>query len=127
MRFAFFLAGVAALALAGCGGPDMAKVKGQIVENGQPKTFPPTSHSVEIAPVDASGSPDNTKMFTAVVNADGSFEVLASGGQLPAGPYPFTVRGPSIAKKGLATPPGAKRELKGGDNAITLDLAKPSE
>lgn len=127
MRFLLFASGLAVLCLAGCGGPDMAKVKGQILEGGQPKSFPPTSHSVEIAAVDASDKADPAKTYTAVVNADGTFEMLASGGQLPPGRYLFTVRGPTIKKKGIEAPQGAIRELKGGENAITIDLAKPTE
>ena len=126
MRHLCLAVGILALATAGCGGSPTAKVKGQILENGQPKSFPPSSHAVEIAPISVAGVPDNSKMFTAVVNADGSFEVLASGGELPLGNYVFTVRGSSAGKKGTQ-PPGAKRELKSGLNTITLDVAKPGE
>lgn len=126
MRFLLLALGVLALGVAGCGGPPMGKVKGQIFENGQPKSFPPASHAVEIAAVNASGEADPTKTFTAVVNEDGTFEMLASGGQLPAGTYAFTVRGAGT-KKGAAPPKASKREIHSGDNQITLDLAKPGE
>jgi hypothetical protein len=126
LRCLSFGLALCALLLAGCGGPPAAKVKGVVLENGQPKTFPATSHSVEIAPVSASGDVDKSRMFTAVVNTDGSFEVLASGGELPLGTYLFTVRGQTMNKKG-GPPAGAKRELVGGVNEITIDLAKPSE
>jgi hypothetical protein len=120
---------LASLVLSGCGGNPMAKVKGTILENGKPKSFPPTSHSVEIAPVDASGQVDHAKAFSAVVNGDGSFEVVASGGQLPVGTYQFSIRGPGSGKKGIKVgpAPGAKRDLQPGDIAITLDIAKPTE
>jgi hypothetical protein len=128
LRSLFLGTGLLALALSGCGDPPMAKVKGRILENGQPKTFPATSHSVEITPLDESGTPNKGKAFTAVVNEDGTFQVIASGGLLPVGTYTFAVRGMFVKKKGGAEPPASKRELKSGDNNdITLDLAKPGE
>jgi hypothetical protein len=126
MRFTFLLVGFIALVAIGCGSDATARVKGRLVENGQPKTFPPSTYSVEIAPLDASGKPDANKMYTAVVNADGSFEMLASGGKIIPGKYEFSVRGGAASKKG-PPPKGSTRDIVSGENDITLDIAKPGE
>ena len=123
MRIGLFVLGLLVVMIAGCGN-GLGKVKGRIVENGQPKTFPPTSHSVELTLLGPSGQPDTMKTFTAVVDADGTFEVHASGGQVPPGAYQITIQGP-YTKKGPKA--AATRDIKSGDNEITLDLAKPGE
>ena len=123
MRFIVSFAVFAILA-AGCS-PGIGKVKGQIVENGQPKTFPPSTHAIEMSMLGANGEPDNMKSFTAVVDTDGSFEVLASGGQVPPGTYRVSVQGPSTKKPTAKV--SVKREIVVGDNDITIDLAKPNE
>ena len=75
--------------------------------------------------IGANGEPDNMKSFTAVVDTDGTFEVLASGGQVPPGAYRVSVQGP-FTKKPTAKV-AVKREIVIGDNDITIDLAKPNE
>src|SRR4051794_5375044 len=110
--------------LAGCDS-GIAHVKGRIVENGQPLTFGMNQAAVELTPLGADGQPDVAKTFTAVVNADGSFEVVASAGKLPTGQYQIAFRGyGAMASKGKGIPP-FKREIKSGTNELVLDLAKP--
>src|SRR4051794_31426964 len=99
-RRALFAAGLlGALLLCGCGG-GKAKVKGRLVENGQAQKFAPQQAHLEFIPLDADDKPQQGKSFTAGVNEDGSFEVLASGGELPPGKYQVTItaRG-DLAKK----------------------------
>jgi len=108
----------------GCEG-GKAKVKGRVVENGQPMSFVSNQAALEISPINAEGEPDKTKMFTAVVNEDGTFEVFASGGELPTGKYQVAFRayGKLVDKYRLIAP--VQRELKAGMNELTIDLAKP--
>jgi hypothetical protein len=125
MRFALLSAGLLALAMAGCGSSP-GRVKGKLLDNGQPKTFPVSTYAVMFTLMGPNGEPDLNKSYTAVVEADGSFEVHASGGTLPPGTYQVTIQSPG--KKGAAlkaTPPSARREIKSGDNNITLDIAHP--
>ena len=82
MRRTLFAAGLgcALLLLCGCGG-GKAKVKGRIVENGQAQKFKANQAHLEFIPLDADDKPQPGKAYTAGVNEDGSFEVLASGGE----------------------------------------------
>jgi hypothetical protein len=121
------VAAVLALIVTGCGS-GMAKVKGKIVENGQPKSFGAFSASIQFTLIGPDGKPDTTKMYSAVVDQDGSFELVASGGELPAGTYQVAIEMP--LKKGdrpqFAGPNSPlRRELKSGSNDLTIDLAKP--
>lgn len=128
MRRALICVALVGLLAGGCGGSP-AKVKGRLVNNGQPVAVPATQVAVLFAPIDASGKPNALKSFTAVVNADGSFEVLASGGELPPGQYQIAVQ--AQGKLGeqfkALTPPNspARRELKSGTNDLVIDIAKP--
>lgn len=112
----------------GCG-PAIGTVKGRLVENGQPTKFPPTSASVQMSPVGADDKPDANVVYSAVVNEDGTFEVVASGGKLPPGKYMVAVE--VIGKDGAkykqfnATVSKVRREIKSGSNELTIDLAKP--
>jgi hypothetical protein len=117
-----------ALAAAGCSGGGTARLKGKIVDNGQPVTFPPTTASVQLSPLGEGGTPDPTKVYACVVNEDGSFEFLASGGELPPGTYQVVLelvggKGPANAK--AIAGKALKRELKSGSNDLVIDLAKP--
>ena len=78
---------LSATAMTGCSGGGMGKVKGKLVENGQPTTFPSTQASIQLSPIGPDGKPDLTKIYSAVVNPDGTFEVVASGGEVPTGMY----------------------------------------
>ncbi len=132
MRRAFVVLAFALVALAasGCGGPGKAKVKGQLVSGGQPMSFPATQVGVVFTPVGADGKPDPTKAYTAVVNEDGTFELVASGGELPSGNYQVSIlaTGGKLATQmkpyaGASSP--IRRELKPGPNEITIDVTKP--
>jgi hypothetical protein len=118
-----------ALVVSGCGGEQKAKVKGRLVSNGQPMTFPATQVAVVFTPMGADGKPEPTKSFTCVVNEDGSFELNASGGQLPTGNYQVSIQ--AMGKLATQMKPFAgtaslvRRELKPGSNEITIDVAKP--
>src|SRR5256885_1606722 len=120
MRNCLLLAAVS-LACAGCGGGP-ARVKGRLVENGQPMKFPPTSAAVEIALLKDDGTPDATKTYNAVVNEDGTFEVVASGGQVTPGTYRIGVQlTGQLAGKYKELAPGSssvRREIKSGLNEL---------
>src|SRR5690349_19732037 len=119
---------LAALAAGGCGS-GKGKVKGRLVANGQPMSFPPTQVAVVFAPVGADGKPDPLKAFTAVVNEDGTFELIASGGELPAGQYQISIQAMGAMKEKLkgfaAANSRVRRELTSGTNDITIDVTKP--
>lgn len=116
--------------LVGCGS-GKAKVRGRLVENGQPTTFPPTTLALELAPVGEDDQPDKTKLYPAVVNEDGTFEVVASGGEVPLGKYAISIQATGkYTEKLKAFAPGAsriRREIKAGTNDLTIDLAKPQD
>lgn len=129
MRSALVLIALAGLASGGCSDNGKAKVKGRLVSNGQPMTFPAFQASVVLAPVGPDDKPDPSKSFTCVLEPDGSFELLASGGELPAGRYQVAVQTmgkPSNQLKGFAGPSSlVRRDLKPGPNELLIDVAKP--
>jgi hypothetical protein len=74
----------------------------------------------------ADDKPDPNRTYTAMLNPDGSFELVASGGELPAGVYQVTVDiAGKVGEKYKAF--ATRRELKPGANDLTLDLARPNE
>ena len=107
---------------AGCGDNTTGQVKGRLVENGEPKQFPPTSYSVEFILTGGPVEPENMKAFTAVVDTDGAFQVRASGGLLPVGKYEVTIRPPFKTK--IAASKTMLLEVKPGMNEYTFDIAK---
>jgi hypothetical protein len=132
MKRCLILLAVAVMATAGCSGGGVGKVKGQIVDNGQPVKFPFQTGSVEFVPLQADGTPELGKVYAAIVNEDGSFELLASGGELAVGQYQVSIemvgtKGPEKARPFAAKVKPLKREIKSGQNTITIDLSKPGE
>ena len=116
--------------LAGCGASP-ARVKGQVVANGQPVSFTGLQAAVVFAPVGPDGKPDTGRSQTAVLNPDGSFELLASGGELPAGTYMVGIQvvgkaGEKFKAVGPTNSP-IRRELKSGPNDLTIDVARPND
>jgi hypothetical protein len=121
-----------ALLLAGCGGGGMAKIKGRVLENGQPVVVPGQA-SLVFSPARPDGKAGD-KAYAATLSGDGTFELVASGGELPPGDYvvsfeavggPATGTGPSGLAKYRDTFKDVKQRLKPGDNDLTFDLAKP--
>ena len=124
---------LAALVLAGCGGGGNAKIRGRLLENGQPVSVVGQA-SLVFSPVGPDGKAGD-KAYAAGLNPDGTFELVASGGEVPPGEYvvSFEVSG----GKGIgATPAGlakyremfknVKQTLSPGMNDLTFDLAKPN-
>jgi hypothetical protein len=129
MRRSASLVALFALLIGGCG-ESMATVKGKVVEDGKPMRFESNQAAIQLTLVDQDGKLDNKHSYTAVVNDDGSFEVVASGGELVLGNYQVAVllRGGDPKYKVLAPPDSPlRRELKSGKNEIIVDLAKPPE
>lgn len=116
------------LLLSGCSG-NMATVSGRIVDNGQPMKYAATQAAVQLTLMGANGKPDNSKSFTAVVNPDGTFQVVASGGSVPIGTYQviMNIRDEDPKYKPFtALDSQIRREVKPGHNDLVLDLSKPA-
>jgi hypothetical protein len=127
MRRVLVCLALTGLLAGGCGG-GTAKVKGRLVTNGQPMSFPATQAAIVLSPLGADGKPDPAKSYSAVVNQDGSFELVASGGELPAGNYQVSIQAVGKLKEQLklfaGTDSPVRRELKSGLNDITIDVTK---
>src|SRR5947209_1386810 len=113
----------------GCGG-GKGRVKGRVVENGSPVTVEGQA-AVMFYLIGEDGKPDPTRGYPVPLNEDGSFELVASGGQVPPGNYLITVEvnGPKSATgmgrfKGRFSYPDSplRQEVKGGRNNLTVDL-----
>lgn len=127
MRRVILALSLAVLAAPGCDGGAPAKVKGRLVTNGEPMTVS-GQVAVTFTALGGAGT-SSAKSFTAVVNPNGSFELVASGGELPPGLYQVSVvavgkaAAPFRGLVGDKSP--VKRELKPGANDLTIDVAKP--
>jgi hypothetical protein len=124
---------VAALLLAGCGGGGNAKIKGKVLENGQPVGVAGQA-SLVFSPAGPDGKA-GAKAYAAGLNPDGTFERVASGGEVPPGDYVVSFefsggKGTGAAPTGLAkyreTFKNVKQTLAPGMNDLTFDLAKPN-
>lgn len=125
-RVAVAAVALVALLATGCGGGGMGRVKGRLTDNGKPVTFPSGAQAaVVFEMIDPDGKPDRSKMYTMMLDPDGGFELLASGGELPAGTYKvkLDVAGKDSSHFKRFT---TQREVVPGDNVIELDLAKPN-
>ena len=123
----------AALLLAGCGGGGPAKIKGRVLENGQPVTVAGQA-SLVFSPVGPDGKA-GAKAYAAGLNPDGTFELVASGGEVPPGDYVVSFefsggKGTGAAPTGLAKYremfKNVKQTLSPGVNDLTFDLARPN-
>jgi hypothetical protein len=116
------------LVVMGCG-DSPGRVKGRVVENGQPKDFPPMQASVTFDRIGPDGKPDTKSSYTAILNKDGTFEVIVSGGELPSGTYAVSISATGKENKLFkgfnAAETKVRREIKSGLNDIQIDLAKP--
>ena len=123
MRRSLLALALAALAAGGCGGAAPATVKGRIVSNGEPMAVAGPA-AITFTQLDG-----EAKMFTAMLKPDGTFEVVASGGQLPPGNYRVSLM--AVGKAGDKfkafgdTNSPIRRELKPGANEVTVDVSKP--
>jgi len=128
----FPAAAVAAAFLFGCG-ETSGRLRGKVVENGQP-TGIPAQAALMFTVVDASDKPDAAKSFTATIDKDGTFELVASDGRLPPGKYMVTIETPAGGTSGLAKYKDKYRYpnspiravIAAGQNDLTIDLAKPN-
>jgi hypothetical protein len=129
MKRALVLIALAALASGGCA-EAKAKVKGRVVSNGQPMTFPGFQAAVVLAPCGPDDKPDQARAFTCVLGADGTFELVASGGEVPAGRYQVAIQAVGKTSDQLKTVAGpnspVRRDLRPGPNELVIDVANPS-
>jgi hypothetical protein len=111
---------------AGCGDTN-SRVKGELIENGQPASFPPGAMAgVVLRPLDAQNRPSETTAYKAVVTPAGSFEWVGGNGELPTGGYQFSLElTGSIRDKYQHLTPAVSRkriDLKPGANLLTIDI-----
>ena len=133
MRTLSLLLALAAASVLGCGGTT-GKVKGRVVEDGKPVTIDGEA-ALMFFLLDEAGKPDHAKSFPMTLAKDGSFELAASGGELPPGKYLVTmeVNAPK-STKGLGKYKGRfslhdsplRQEVKAGRNDLTVEL-KPAK
>jgi hypothetical protein len=121
-----------AVSAAGCAG-NQGRLKGRVVENGQPITIDGQA-ALMFYQIGADGKPNPSRSYPIPLSNDGSFELVASGGEVPAGTYlvSLEVNAPKSSTglgrfKGRFTYPESalRHEVKAGANEVTIDLAKP--
>jgi hypothetical protein len=119
-----------AVCLSGCGS-SQGRVKGQVVENGQPVSIDGQA-ALMFYLLGDDGKPNPAKSYPIPLNPDGSFELVASGGELPPGKYMVTfdinpMSAGSLARfKGRFPYPDSplRQEVKPGTNTVTVDLGQ---
>ncbi|MCE9563640.1 MAG: hypothetical protein K8U57_16490 [Planctomycetes bacterium] len=122
------------LAIGVCGCAETpSQVKGRLLENGQPLVLPVSStpQSVVLVPLAADGQTETGRMYSAIIDSDGTFELVAAGGAIPPGFYKISLDVAATGKagekfkqfRGSGSP--LRKELKPGVNDFTIDLAKP--
>ena len=134
MRNFFLLFAFAVAFTLGCGG-GVGKVKGRVVEGGQPVTIDGQA-ALMFYLIGADGKPDHAKSYPMTLSKDGSFEMVASGGEVPPGTYLVTLEvNATKSSTGLGKYKGRfnlqdsplRQEVKAGKNELTIDLAKPAK
>lgn len=129
MRILSLLLALAAASALGCGGTT-GKVKGRVVEDGKPVAIDGQA-ALMFYLLDAGGKPDHAKSYPMTLSKDGSFELAASGGEMPPGTYLVTmeINAPKSAKglgkyKGRFGLPDSplRQEVKAGKNELTVEL-----
>jgi hypothetical protein len=124
-------AAAAVLLLPGCPEP-AGRLKGRVVENGQPVGVPPQT-ALMFTKVGPDDKLDANKSYTANISPDGSFEVVASDGRLPPGKYAVSIESPGKGTGGVLKYkekyklPGSpfRVTVAAGQNELTVDLAQP--
>ncbi len=130
---------------AGCG-TDTGTLKGSLVDGGKPVGSEGQQVSLSFHPRKPDGAFDEGNCSTAVLNGNGSFEFVASGGTLKPGTYRVVIAGASSAS-GPGTQSTAKEKSKkpdrfaghstfaaskltvtivAGKNDVVIDLSKPA-
>lgn len=135
LRKTFKLITTAALALlgfvvAGCQS-DLGHIQGLVVENGQPVKVDGQA-ALLLYRINDSGKPNEAQSYPIPLSADGTFELVASGGAVPPGTYMVTLmamgmeQGIGRYKDDFAYPDSPLRiEVEAGSNEVTIDLAQP--
>ena len=125
---------LAAASALGCG-VTTGKVKGRVVDDGKPVTIDGQA-ALMFYLLDAGGKPDQTKSYPMTLAKDGSFELAASGGEMPPGTDFVTMEvNAKKAATGLGKYKGRfslpdsplRQEVKAGKNELTVELAKPAK
>ena len=126
----FYFTTALVVVVAGCG-TEPSRVRGRILDNGQPVAVPASGTPQTVAFTSLGGEAGAGRMYSAMLNPDGTFELVAAGGSVPPGEYrvsfDVTLPGNDGEKfkrfRGATSP--LRRELKPGSNDLTIDLAKP--
>jgi hypothetical protein len=123
---------ICAAVMLGCGSTQ-GKVKGRVVENGQPVEIDGQA-ALMFYLIGADGKPSPAKSYPVPLNKDGTFELVSSGGEVPPGTYlvSLDVNAPP-SETGLGRLRGRfpypdsklRQEIKAGMNQVTIDVAKP--
>ena len=122
----FFL--ICCAGLAGCGSPKPANLKGSLALDGQPFALPANAGEVFISfhGIGSDGKIDIFKKYGGTVSPSGSFEIIASAGELPVGTYQWSIDSAPGRVKEFEPfsydKSKARVELKSGPNQIILDL-----
>ncbi|MFO0865694.1 MAG: hypothetical protein U0744_13755 [Gemmataceae bacterium] len=125
------VAAMLAIMVVGCGN-GQAKVKGKLVESGTPVAIEGQA-ALLFYLIDASGKPNPSKSYPMPLEKDGSFELTASGGEMPPGTYlvSFEVNAPKSTKglgqyRGRFVYPDSplRQEVKAGRNEVVVNLGK---
>jgi hypothetical protein len=118
--------------LLGCGGPSKSRVQGRLTSHGAPFALPADSGEVGIVftRLGDDGNPIPFKMYSAIVQADGTFEVVAAAGECEPGVYQVAIDA-AKAKSNVFQPfqigkSKARVTFKPGENDIKVDIAKPT-
>ena len=135
-----------AITMAGCG-TDAGTLKGSLVDGGKPVGSEGQQVSLSFHPAKPDGAFDGSNCSTAVLNSDGSFEFVASGGTLKPGLYKVVIAGSLGSGTGPGTQSTAKEKNKkpdrfaghstfaaskltvtveAGKNDVVIDLSKPT-
>jgi len=126
-------------ASAGCGGPKLIQVKGQVIKDGAPlkseEGDPPTSLTVIFSPVVEGGNAEDAYRATILDPQQGTFEVPGRTGKgIPPGKYRIVIMRPygpnrddllNGAFSGQNGKPFVRELLESQE--LTIDLGKPEE